>query len=197
MLTAGDGNWPGKLAWTVVGETADVMDWEHFRILQPLPSMIVNFDDCDGVTKTLGNMDAIQPGSNSLMVSYKSEEGRGCVARLEYDVADWSAFRIPLMYVDLIPYEQLVFDIKADPQHIPEKVKIELKRAGGQEVSILDISGITTEWQTMSVNLSDFGPTEFAYPLSSFTTMEELLFTFDLNRSGKEGVIFLDNVALR
>jgi len=76
------------------------------------------------------------------------------------------------------------------------RVKIELKRADGQEVSILSISGITTDWQTMSANLRDFGPS-YAHPLSSLKDMEELVFTFEANQSGKTGVIYLDNIALR
>ena len=35
FVTAGDGNWPGELAWTVVGEADDIQDWERFKMLQP------------------------------------------------------------------------------------------------------------------------------------------------------------------
>jgi hypothetical protein len=99
---------------------------------------------------------------------------------------------IRLQDADLSPYSQLVFDVKADPQeNVPGQVKIELKRADGQEVSIRYIEGITTDWQTMSVNLIDFGGS-----LSSFTDMEDLLFTFGANESGRTGVIYLDNITL-
>ena len=59
---------------------------------------------------------------------------------------------------------------------------------------MLYVSGITADWQTMSVNLSDFGPTGYTAPLSSFVGMEELVFTFEANRSGTDGVVYLDNI---
>jgi len=161
--------------------------------------VIADFDSCSGVTEQGGAMGAAyDPSSGDKLVeSYVQEAGRGCIARLEYSIVGWSAFWIKLQGADLSPYSQLVFDIKADPQeNVPGRVKIELKRAGGKEVSILYISGITTDWQTMSVNLRDFGPS-YADPLSSFTDMEELVFTFEASQSGKTGVIYLDNIALR
>jgi len=197
FVTAGDGNWPGELAWSLVGETYDILAWEMFTVLQPYtppPPVIANFDSCTGATKLGGQMGtAYDPKSDdTIVVSYVQEAGRGCIARLEYDIVGWSAFWIQLQGADLSPYSQLVFDVKADPQKVPERVKIELKRAGGQEVSILYLSGITTDWQTMSVNLRDFEGS-----LSSFTDMEELVFTFEANESGRIGVIYLDNIALR
>jgi len=165
-----------------------------------LPEFVIaDFDNCSGATKQEGGMGAAyDPASGDKLVeSYVQEAGRGCIARLEYDVVGWSAFWIQLQGADFSSYSQLVFDIKADPQEkVPGRVKIELKRADGQEVSILYISGITTDWQTMSVNLRDFGPS-YANPLSSFTDMEELVFTFEASQSGKAGVIYLDNIALR
>ena len=138
------------------------------------------------------------PSGDRLVDSYVQESGRGCIAKLEYEIVSWSAFWIQLQGTDLSPYSQLVFDIKADPQeNVPERVKIELKRVGGQEVSILYISGITTDWQTMSVNLRDFGPTGYTDSLSSFTNMKELVFTFEANQSGRAGIIYLDNIVLR
>jgi len=195
VLTAGDGNWPGELAWAVVAETGDIKDWERFKMSQPytpVQSMVVNFDSCTGVTKLGGKMGPAYVPPDNLVESYVPEGGPGCVARLEYDIADWGGFWIRLQGADLSPYGQLVFDIKADPQEIPKEVKIELKRAGLQEVSIRRISGITTKWQTMSVNLE-----EFEGSLSSFTDMEELAFVFEANDSRSIGVVYLDNIALR
>ncbi len=165
-----------------------------------LPKFVItDFDNCSGVTEQEGGIGAAyDPSSGDKLVeTYVQEAGRGCIARLEYDIVGWSAFWIQLQGVDLSPYSQLVFDIKADPQEkVPGRVKIELKRAGGQEVSILYISEITTDWQSMSVALRDFGPS-YADPLSSLTDMEELVFTFEASQSGKTGVIYLDNIALR
>jgi hypothetical protein len=163
-------------------------------------SVITDFDSCTGITEQGGPMGAAYDLSSgdSLVESYVQGAGRGCIVRLEYDIVGWSAFWIQLQGADLSPYNQLVFDIKADPQEkIPRQLKIELKRAGGREVSILYISGITVDWQTMSVNLRDFGPTGYTDSLSSFTDMTELVFTLEANQSGRTGVIYLDNIALR
>ena len=163
-------------------------------------TVIADFDSGIGQTGQGGQMGAAyDPSSGDRLVeSYVQESGRGCVARLEYDIVGWSAFWIQLQGADLSPYSHLVFDVKADPQeNVPGRVKIELKRAVGQEVSILYISGITTDWQTMSVNLGDFGPTGYTDSLSSFADMKELVFTFEANQSGKTGVIYLDNIILR
>jgi hypothetical protein len=203
FLTAGDGGWPGELAWAIVGETDTIGGWERFKLQRPYTpsqSVITNFDSCGDPKKRGRKMEPIHDPSagNTLDVSYVQEAGHGCVARLAYDIADWSAFWIDLLGADLRPYSQLVFDIRADPQNAPpDRIKIELKRAEGREVSILDISGITTDWQTMRVNLSDFEPTDYMGPLSSFADMEELLFTFDVERSGTTGIVYLDNIALQ
>ena len=142
---------------------------------------------------------AYDPDSGDrLAESYVQETGRGCIARLEYDIVGWSAFWIQLQGADLSPYSQLVFDVRADPQeNVPEQIKIELKRMTGQEVSILYISEISVAWQRIRVNLSNFGPTGYTNPLSSFTDMEELVFTFERNQAGKTGVIYLDNIAVQ
>ena len=198
LFTAGDGNWEPGLEWSIVAETDVLDDWECFTVLQAYtpPPVIADFDSC---TDQGEPWEAIQPSpDNSLVVSYMWEDGLGCIARLEYDIDNWSAFLIRLHDADLSPYSQLVFDIKADPQeNIPGRVKIELKRAGGQEISIQYIEGITTDWQTIIVNLSDLESTGYTDPLSSFTDMEELLFTFGANESGRRGVIYLDNITLR
>ncbi len=199
FLTAGDGGWPGELAWAVVGETDVIKDWERFKMLRPYTppqSMVVNFDSCSGVTKLGGLMGPVYDSSSGDWVaeSYVQEAGPGCVVRLEYDIGKWGGFWIRLQGTDLSPYSQLVFDIKTDSQgNAPERTKIELKRAGGQQISILyHPSEITTDWQTMNVNLRDFEGS-----LSSFRDMEELVFVFEANESRKTGLIYLDNIFLR
>lgn len=126
------------------------------------------------------------------------EPGRGCIARLQYQIEEWSAFWIESLGVDLTPYGKLVFDIKADPQSgVPEKIKIEMKRANNTEVSIKYVSGITADWQTITVNLDALRPTGHTAPLSSFSGMEELVFTFEKDRSGPQGVVYLDNIIFK
>jgi len=163
----------------------------------PSSPVIADFDSCAGINYLGGPMGAAYDPPDSLVETYVQEPGRGCVARLEYHIRAWSAFWMKLQDVDLSPYSNLVFDIKADPQlGIPAEMKIELKRANGQEVSIIYVSEITADWQTKRVPLSDFGPTGVTAPLSALTAMEELAFTFEANRSGTDGVVYLDNIAL-
>jgi hypothetical protein len=199
MLTAGDGGWPEGLAWAVVGETDDILDWERFAVLQPFTppqSMIANFDGCRGITRLGGKMGATydRHSSNRLIESYVQEGKHGCVVKLEYEIVTWAGFWIQLQGIDLSRYGELVFDIRADQRDVPEKVKVELKRAGIQEISIqyYNLAGITTSWQTISVNLIDFEGS-----LSSFRDMEELVFTFETTEEEKIGVVYLDSIALQ
>jgi hypothetical protein len=162
----------------------------------PSASLIAaDFDSCAGTNNSMGA--AYNPPDDNLMQTYVQEPGRGCVARLEYHITNWSAFWMKLQGVDLSPYSRLTFDVRADQPHIPGAMKIELKRAGNGEVSIKYVSGITADWQNMSVNLSEFGPTGYTAELSSLTGMEELVFTFEASRSGTQGVVYLDNVTFR
>jgi hypothetical protein len=95
------------------------------------------------------------------------------------------------------PIQQAGFDIRADPQaQVPAQIKIELKRANNQEISIQYITNITNDWQTMRVNLAELTETGYTDPLSELTGMEELVFTFEANRSGSTGIIYLDNISL-
>jgi hypothetical protein len=195
LVTAGDGGWGPGLVWSIVAETEYLDDWEIFTVkleLDPpreplsLP-LIANFESCHDE----GRMRPVFPRDSRLEVSYVEEAGSGCNARLEYEVVDWSAFLFELQGSDLSPYNELVFDVRADTQDIPKEVKIELKRAAGGEVSILYVSDITTDWQTKRVELSDF-----VGSLRSLTEMEELLFTVGPNGSPSTGVFYLDNIRL-
>jgi hypothetical protein len=171
----------------------------------PAPLVVADFDSCGSMNNLGGGMGAAYEAPDYLTENYIPEQGRGCVVRLQYHVAYWGAFWMKLQRVDLSPYSSLSFDVRADAQMgIPDQFKIELKRQcvflGGvttcDEVSIILVSGITDDWQTISVNLADFRPTGYPDlgPLSSFTEMEELVFTFEANRSGTEGVVYLDNI---
>jgi hypothetical protein len=61
------------------------------------------------------------------------------------------------------------------------------------------VSGITDVWQTMGINLDlrDLDSVNYAPPLSAFTEMGELVFTFEAKQSGTAGVVFLDNIRVK
>jgi hypothetical protein len=164
------------------------------EVVNTPPLVAADFDSCTGVNNLGGQMGAAYNPPDSLMESYVEEAKRGCVARLDYGISEWSAFWIKLQDVDLTPYSKLVFDVRADQQPgIPRKMKVELKRADG-EVSIIYASGIQANWKTMTAPFADFGPTGYTVPLSSFSGMQELVFTFEAAKSGRQGVVYLDNV---
>jgi hypothetical protein len=73
-------------------------------------------------------------------------------------------------------------------------MKLELKRKSGAEVSIHYVLGIEAGWKTISVALADFGPAGYGRPVSSWSEMEELVFTFESSRAGRRGVVYLDNI---
>ena len=143
---------------------------------------------------------------NRLVEVYVPEEEQGCRVKLDYEISTWAAFWLKLNGADLSPYTQLVFDVRADSDFaVPQQMKVELKRFCRTEGvttvcdqgSTIYVSGITQEWRSVSVDLSDFGPAGFSTPLSSLAEMEELVFTFEANRAGPSGVVYLDDIAFR
>jgi hypothetical protein len=161
----------------------------------PDPILVADFDSCSSTNNLGGAMGAAYNLPDRLVESYVQEPGRGCIARLEYHIVCWSAFWMKLEHLDLSQHNRLVFDIKANPQvGIPAEFKIELKRDGNNEISIIYVSGVTADWQTISVDLANFGPAGYGEPIEVFTDMEELVFTFEANHSGTHGVVYLDNI---
>jgi hypothetical protein len=187
----------GKLGWILVMLTVGffVTGCGATPEVTTPPLVVADFDSCSGTNNLGGQMGAAYNAPDRLVESYVEEAERGCVARLDYEIREWSAFWIQLQDADLAPYSKLVFDVRAERQPgIPKQIKVELKRAGGQEVSIAYVSGIEAGWKTMSVPFADFGPTGYTAPLSSFSEMEELVFTFEVSGAGNQGVVSLDNV---
>jgi hypothetical protein len=172
---------------------------EHFMYLPAvfsniLPLLVADFNNCKPENNLGGGMGTAYNPPDYLLETYFKDDGHGCVVKLDYHITYWSSFWLKLQLIDLTPYKKLVFDIRSDPQDIPAEIKIELKRAVDMEVSIIYVSGISATWQTITIYLSDFGPTGYMPPISSFSDMEELVFTFEADHSGKSGVVYLDNI---
>lgn len=167
----------------------------------PMPTkslVAANFDNCAATNNLGGMMGAAYNAPDVLAETYIKEPGRGCVARLEYDINEWSAFWMQLGGVDLTAYATLNFDIRADDP-APWELKVELKHActpdvGCEEFSVFYTGGIDDQWRSMSLPLREFGTTGYAPPLSSLEDIDELVFTFERNHSGSEGVVYLDNI---
>jgi len=166
------------------------------RRVTPAPPLVVaDFDGCTGANNLGGDMGAAYNSPDSLKESYVEEANRGCVARLQYEISDWAAFWIKMLGSDLKPYNKLAFDVKADSEPgIPGQMKLELKRANGTEIAIAHVAGIGSDWKRIRIDLADFRPTGQNPPLATREGMEELVFTFESAKSGRQGVIYLDNI---
>ena len=152
------------------------------------PILVADFDNCSNTNNLGGAMGAAYDPPDSLQESYPQEPNRGCVASLEYQIAGWAGFWMKLQGADLGPFTTLVFDVPGNPGQI----KLELKRPG--EVSIKRVSGIGAEWRTIHVKLSDFGFAGYGKPVSSWQGMEEYVVVFEADKSGRQGVVLVDNV---
>jgi len=198
FLTAGDNGlgWEGELAWAVVAETSQLQDWERFTAIEdpPPPLLIADFNACQGVTnpgEAVGT--AVDVNTlDTINAAYVREAERGCIAQLTYDMEHWAGFWLRLDKTDLSPTSQLVFDIRTDSlEQAPDFLKIELKRADGEEISTLRTTGLSTNWQRLRLNLENF-----MGPSASLSDLEELVFVFEAGDAHKTGVIYLDNIAI-
>jgi hypothetical protein len=164
--------------------------------LTPLPPLTVaDFNLCNKSNNLNGEMGVAYLDANApeLVESYPEETGRGCIARLEYDLQNWAGFWLMLEGADLSQYITLKYDIKADPSvGIPDEFKMEIKGMGKCVVTY--VSDITRSWQTKSVELIKFEKGDCGELLESFEHVEELTFVFDTERSGSTGIVFLDNI---
>ena len=162
------------------------------------PLEVADFDRCQPTNNLGGEMGIAYNAPDSLIVSYVEEAGRGCVARLDFDIADWSAFWLKLEDADLRPYQALSFDVRADPQPgFTGQMKVELKRREGTEIVILYVADIGPDWKTVRANLNDFRPTGTNPPLATRQGVEELVFVFEAAKAGGKGVVYVDNIAFQ
>ena len=123
------------------------------------------------------------------------------MAKVDYTIETWSAFWLKLRMLDLTVYRRLSFEIRAD-EPIPGSIKVELHRActtendttDCEQYGVTDFSGITGTWQRKSIPLSDFKPTPGRDPLATWAGMQELVFTFESDKSGQHSVVYLDNI---
>ena len=166
---------------------------------KPEPLIIADFNNCANTNNLGGSIGAAYNLPDILEESFINEPERGCVAQLNYNIKEWAAFWMQLGGADFSPYDNgnLTFDIRVEAETaVPNQIKIELKRAGDQ-IGILYVSNITSAWQTKQVSLSDFGSAGYGNPLSSFTDMDELVFTFESKNAGEQGIVYLDNIILQ
>lgn len=165
----------------------------------PLPASIVvaNFDNCLGTNNLKGNMGAAFDPPDFLKESYIPEEGRGCVARLEYQIPKvYAAFWMKLQGMNTKDYNTVTFYAKGDSTAgIPQLFKVEVKRNNNAEMSIIYLSNLSDKWQQFAIPYNEFVQF-FDFPaLSGWDNLSELAFTFEIEKSGQTGVIFVDDIA--
>lgn len=189
-------NFNGTVGWVSAQLLTSTGDLNSLPVELPPPTILTIADfETGGPPNNLGGaMGAAYNPPDILVESYFEESGRGYVVKAAYTISGWAAFWIKLQQADLSPYSRLIFDIKADSP-APKKIKVELKRAGNQEVSIAYITGISTRWKTVTLRFSQFVPAPGNPGLSSFTAMDELVFVVEQPET--QGVFYLDNIRVR
>lgn len=123
----------------------------------------------------------------------------GIVAKVDYETErKWAAFWIRLNDADFMPYDTLTFFAKGDyPKGSKPAFKIELKRQNNDQIGIVYITDLSKEWKQFTVPLEEFikfGDMPF---LCGWDAMSELVFTFESDRSGPRGTVYLDNVGFK
>lgn len=161
------------------------------------PLVIADFDTCTPTNNLHGAMGAAYDAPDVLVETYVQELDRGCVARLEWKVSGWSGFWLKIQGADFSKHRLLAFDIRADEEKgIPGQIKVELK-GDNQRVGVAYVKGLGSDWKTISVPLDAFVNPGYGKRLGRLTNLQELVFVVERDKSGAEGVLFLDQVVIR
>lgn len=120
----------------------------------------------------------------------------GKVAELHYRTPkSWAAFWLKLRNTqDLMPYDTLVFFAKSEPN--PESLpgfKIEFWDEARAQHTVYTKAQLTNRWTKFEIPFKDFEclPDEICF---DWTNVHELVFTFEKNRSGANGIVYLDDI---
>ena len=163
----------------------------------PEPIVINDFDSCGPINDLGGNSGAAFNEPDRLVEAYPQEPDRGCVARLEWMVTGWGGYWQQLMDADFSKNHSLTFDIRADEEKgIPGQLRVELK-GDNERVGVAYVVGIDQRWKTISVPLDAFVNPGYGKRLGRLTDLEELVFVVERDKSGAEGLLFIDQVVIR
>lgn len=163
--------------------------------LNSKPALVIadfGSQDCSAIPNTGGTMGAAYtPPDDQIKELYILEPSRGCIAKIEYKAKYFGSFWIKLPEIELTRYKSLSFDVKAEPQGIPERIKVELKNKNSSAPSVYYVNQINTSWQSKVLELTSFTP-----PLSATFQLSELVFTIEARGQDLTGVFYLDNIKL-
>ena len=138
-------------------------------------------------------MGAAYDPPDSLQESYPQEPNRGCVAKLEYRIAGWAGWwtklqgatsaRSPPWYSTCGPIRSRGSPTRSSwNSNVPVKSVSSACRASGP-------SGAPS-----TSSLSDFGYAGYGKPVSAWQGMEEFVVVFEADKSGRQGVVLIDNI---
>ncbi|OGW78678.1 MAG: hypothetical protein A2Z83_04565 [Omnitrophica bacterium GWA2_52_8] len=145
------------------------------------------------------NKDATDDTQGSYM-SFVADDALGSESghsvRLDYRVDSpnpaYNGFWMKLNSVDFTSYDTLNFYIKGEPQAgFTKRLKLELKDASGIPQASFVMTGISDQWQKISIPFKEFGAA------TNWKEMTEFVVVFDdMNSRPKTGSIYLDNVSV-
>jgi acyl carrier protein phosphodiesterase len=136
------------------------------------------------------------PNGNIEVGIVEDDPNQGKVMKLKYELqpGGFNGIYINVDDLEFAKSGKLVFDIKGDDSiGIPEKVKIELHFEGSEwPYPAIEITGITSGWQHMEIDLSQFLPA-----LPDEFQLEQIAIIFEGDKVGNnQGAIYIDNIGL-
>ena len=166
--------------------------------------LVADFDSGDKPNNLAGdfgswNKDAKDETQGSYM-SFVSDDALGNATghsvRLDYGVDSpnpaYNGFWMKLNNTDFTAYDTLDFYIKGDPKAgFTKRIKLELKDASGEPRSTYVMTGISDQWQKISIPFKEFGAK------ANWKKMTEFVVVFDdVNSRPKTGSIFIDQIGV-
>ena len=165
--------------------------------------VIADFDTGDKPNNIGGDFGAWDKDPNDdtqgTVMSFATDDAKGDPSgysiRLDYDVDSpnpaYNGFWMKLNGDDATAYNTLNFFIKGDAAAgYTKRIKIELKDMSNKP-SVYMVSGITDQWQKISIPFEKFRRIE------NWSALNEFVVVFDdINSNPKKGTIYIDDISL-
>ncbi|MFA5159048.1 MAG: carbohydrate binding domain-containing protein [Candidatus Omnitrophota bacterium] len=165
--------------------------------------MIADFDTGDKPNNVGGDFGAWDKDPNDetqgCKMSFEQDDAKGVAGgysiRLDYGVDSpnpaYNGFWMKLNGEDATPYNTLNFYVKGDAKAgYTKRFKLELKDMNNKPSSYM-VSGVTDQWQKISIPFEKFRKIE------NWNSLNEFVVVFDdINSSPKKGSILIDDISL-
>ena len=165
-------------------------------------TVVADFDSGDAVNNLGGKIEVwlAENGADpnqSAKMSFIEDDAEGNASgkslKIDYDVesesAAYNGIRMDLNHFDASEFKTFNFYIKGDAKAgFPPTLKIELIGENGKPSPHM-FTGITTEWQKITIPLSEF------VLIKDWTKLQKFVVVFaDIESNPKEGTVYLDDV---